>query len=144
MTIPTTKSDRCTAIRKDGKPCTLPRIEGSRYCHVHSPSRAEERRMFSSKGGKARHHRHLKGEIVPVSFRNMDDVYSLLERTIGDLWVMERSISRDKALISAVLAGIKVLEIGAHEERIKRLEELINGRKHTKQIERTGETSEQT
>jgi hypothetical protein len=123
------KSDRCIGIKKDGKPCTLPRTDVKNpYCRMHDPNKKIERIQFSIQGGHARQHLKLYGgEVVPVSFRNMDDAYRLLEWAIGDLQMQPRSINRDKAIVNTILVGIKVLEVGGMEERIKRLEKALYG-----------------
>lgn len=135
--------DRCIATnRKNGKQCKMLHREGSQYCHLHDPKGREKRLLNSSKGGKMvqLQRRLARGEIVPVSFRNMGDVYSLLERTIGDLWRMESSISRDKALIIAIQTGIRVLEVGGYEARLERLEALL-GKQNRKELENGTEYS---
>jgi hypothetical protein len=134
MKPPTTKSDICTATKKDGTPCTMLHLPDSQYCGHHDPRLADKRKLASSLGGQARHHRHLKGEIVPVKFRTMEDAFNLLEWTIGDLRCLERSISRGKAIGNLIQVGMKVLEVGSMEERIRRLEAAVHGRDNRETI----------
>ena len=44
----------CEARKKDGSPCTLPPVEGDRFCWVHSAKTEEARRKGAAKGGRSR------------------------------------------------------------------------------------------
>jgi hypothetical protein len=43
---------RCSGITQAGTACKGIPIDGSGYCYVHHPDRAEERRRHGAKGGK--------------------------------------------------------------------------------------------
>jgi hypothetical protein len=45
---------RCSGITQAGTACKGIPIDGSGYCYVHHPDRAEERRRHGAKGGKRR------------------------------------------------------------------------------------------
>ena len=46
-------TDRCTAIKRDGKRCTKDTEPGSALCWSHDPANEEERRRIAARGGKA-------------------------------------------------------------------------------------------
>src|ERR671916_3044079 len=43
---------KCSGITRAGTACKGIPIEGSQWCYVHHPDRADERRRHGSKGGK--------------------------------------------------------------------------------------------
>jgi hypothetical protein len=121
------KSDICIAKKKDGTPCTVLHLPDSKYCGYHDPRFAQQRRLASSLGGQARHHRHIKGEVVPVKLRSVEALLSNIERVIAESWALDRSIARNKAIIAALTLLMKALEVGSLEERIRQLEEAVHG-----------------
>jgi len=70
----TTKKSQ--AITHSGAPCQAYALAGSDYCSHHDPARATERREARSKGGHARHGRHIGpvGQAEPVPLDTMTDV----------------------------------------------------------------------
>jgi len=50
---------QCTAIKRNGEPCTLPANGSHGLCWAHDPKNAEKRRKGASRGGKAKANREL-------------------------------------------------------------------------------------
>jgi len=112
-------SKKCQATTEKGAPCRAYAITGSDYCFHHDPARTAERRQARSKGGRARHGRHIGpvGQSEPVPLGTMADVAALLGRTINDTLKLENSLQRARAI--GYLAGllINALEMVVEEQR---------------------------
>ena len=46
-------TERCTATKKDGTPCSKEAEPGKHHCWSHDPANEEERRRIASRGGRA-------------------------------------------------------------------------------------------
>jgi hypothetical protein len=113
---------RCQGVKRDGSRCTLPAAAGDSYCWAHSPSHADERKRYASKGGKA------AGRGRPLV--ELGEAKALL-RTLADS-VLDGTVDRsDAAVVSQVLGTflravsteVKVKEHTEFEERLDRLEQ---------------------
>jgi len=118
---------KCQAITHSGAPCQAYALAGSDYCFHHDPARATERREARSKGGHARHGRHIGpvGQAEPVPLDTMTDVAALLKQTINDTLKLENSIQRARTI--GYLAGvcIKALDMADLEQRVAALERVL-------------------
>jgi hypothetical protein len=52
-------SVQCTAVKRNGEPCTLAANGPHGLCWAHDPKNAEKRRRGASRGGKAKANREL-------------------------------------------------------------------------------------
>jgi hypothetical protein len=52
-------ASQCTAVKRNGEPCTLPANGPQGLCWAHDPANAEKRRMGASRGGRAKANREL-------------------------------------------------------------------------------------
>jgi hypothetical protein len=50
---------QCTAVKRNGDPCTLPANGKQGLCWAHDPATAEQRRRRAQKGGRAKANREL-------------------------------------------------------------------------------------
>lgn len=107
MTTTTTRRT-CSAIKTDGAPCGSWAVTGSVFCVVHDPAHAATVAAARQRGGRARHGRNIgsTGTSAPVTLRELADVLVLLERVCTDLYELENSVARGRALVS--LAGVFV------------------------------------
>ena len=124
----TTANRQCKAKNRRGEPCGAFAVADSDYCYWHDPTKARERAEARRRGGQARHGRRISETEFrpPVRVSGVDDIMSILERTILDLLRLENSISRARALIYAASVGLKALEVGELEERIAVLEQKLS------------------
>jgi hypothetical protein len=118
---------KCQAITQDGTPCQAYAVAGSDYCFHHDPARAADRRQARSKGGRARHGRHIGpvGQPEPVTLDTMADVAALLRRTINDTLQLENSLHRARTV--GYLAGLflKAMDMAALEQRVAAVERAL-------------------
>ena len=77
------KGTRCEGKRKDGRPCRVAALPGSRYCLFHDPAQAETRRRAQRKGGTNRSRRAavLPAEAPDAPLKTVPDVVSFLALT---------------------------------------------------------------
>jgi hypothetical protein len=109
---------KCSGITQAGTACKGIPIDGSQWCYVHHPDRADERRRHGSKGGRRGGRGRPVAELGSLRDENADIRRRLLE---GDLLpnvaaVAVQSINTD---IRAVGAALRARE---QEELIERLE----------------------
>ena len=125
----TTTSQTCIATTKSGSQCRAAALPGSSWCWFHDPGKAAERAAARSKGGAARHGRHLDltpGE--PVTVRGVADVMHVLELAVNDALGLEPSIARARCLGYLCGVAYKGLELSTFEERLRVLEEAQHAR----------------
>jgi len=122
---------KCRGTNKDGSPCDAYALDGSDYCFHHDPDCADERREARSKGGRARHGRHIGpvGQSEPVSLDTAADVTALIKRTIDDTLRLENSLRRARTIGYLSNLFLKALDVADLEQRVLALEHLLDMRK---------------
>lgn len=120
-------STSCLGTNSKGEPCQAHRMTSSEFCFWHDPCTVLERAQARRRGGQARHNRRIgpTGQVEPVVIVNVDDLLRLLGETITSLLSLENSIARARAMIQAIGAGGKLLELSTLEERLEALEVLV-------------------
>jgi hypothetical protein len=123
-------TNRCQATTQDGTPCQAYALAGSDYCFHHDPARAAERRQARSKGGRARHGRHISpvGQAEPIVLDTMADVTTLLERAINETLQLENSIQRARTLGYLANLYIKALKMTPFAQRRTRIGRAFDSR----------------
>jgi hypothetical protein len=107
----------------DGRLCRASAIRGERFCYMHDPERAEEAAEARRLGGiRRRRERTLAGAYELGGVRTIEDLMRVVEIVVFDMLGLENSIARARILLSAALAGVKLVETGELEERIAALE----------------------
>jgi hypothetical protein len=105
---------RCTATRKDGRPCTALAVSEG-LCVGHAPQAQEARR----RGGRASARSARLGRLVPP---RLLAVYDMLELALGGVYDGEVDPRVATAMASLAGAMVRVLTAGELEERVRRLE----------------------
>jgi hypothetical protein len=123
---------KCQATTQNGTPCQAYALAGSDYCFHHDPARSSQRREARSKGGRARHGRHIGpvGQAEPIELDTMADVAALLRHVINDTLKLENSLQRARTI--GYLSGLflKALDMAALEQRVIALEHALELREH--------------
>ena len=120
---------QCSFRLATGEPCRAAPLKDSQFCIMHSPEHAQEIQEARKLGGVRR-----KREVTLAGAYEFDGIDSvqgikrILEIAMLDTLAMENSLSRNRTLAYLALASIKVLEVGAHEERIAALEQAVHSR----------------
>lgn len=114
----------CTARNRRGEPCQVRALAGSSFCWFHDPDKAAERKEARARGGRARHGRTMAtaGGSGPVDLATVADVVRVLERSLQDLFALENSISRARAVAYVGSVAVRALELSSLEERVAALE----------------------
>jgi hypothetical protein len=120
----------CSGIRTDGGRCQAQPMRNSEYCLNHDPSRAEENRRRSSKGGKRGGRGRPRVEVTNVKTQLQE---------LADA-VRDNEINRDRADAAVVSQILNVLlraitieaQLREQEEFAQRLEALEAALAHRK------------
>ena len=119
-------ASQCKARKKNGKRCPNP-ASTSGYCFTHDPARATERAAARKLGGFNRRLPVRVSGDEAVKVESMGDVLRLINSVIGDLWLLENSSGRGRALLSAADVAMRALTQDNLEARIAALEEIMRG-----------------
>lgn len=119
----------CQATKRNGRSCGAHAREGSNYCYFHEPSRASERQAARKLGGMRRGSHAGDASSIPARVRSIEDVLTLLDYIRDELAGLDNGIPRGRAFIALAGEYIHALEMGDIEQRLARLEEVINAKK---------------
>ena len=98
-------------------------MRGSEYCFWHNPDTEEQAAEARRLGGfRRRREKALAGAYDFEGLGTVESIRRLLEIAVTDSLGLENSIARARVLISAGLAGIKLLEVVELEARLAALE----------------------
>jgi hypothetical protein len=101
---------KCSAIKRDGSPCTLQALRDSEFCWAHDPRNAEKRRQGQARGGRG-------------PGKSLQDLVTLKAKLVqlGDD-VMDGSAHRGDAAVAAQCYGVAVRAVEA-EVKVRELQE---------------------
>ncbi len=103
---------KCAGSTAEG-PCTAPAQEGSPFCYWHDPSKEEERREASSRGGRAPKTPLDLSNVLeegPKSLRTLEAVAAANESIIGGVLGGRISMDKGRVLINGLRLQASVLE----------------------------------
>lgn len=114
---------------RDGKRCRAYAQEGSKYCFMHDPAKSSDRRKAQKQGGRARTATLAKA-VLPkdtpdISLSTPQEIQQLIASTINQVRRGEIAPQIANAVGYLVNIGIKAIETGDIEERLKRIEEAL-------------------
>ena len=117
---------RCAGRQRDGRPCGAWPIRGEPYCLWHSPDHEEEAREARRLGGlRRKRERAVAGAYDFEGLESIAALRRILEIVAVYTLSLDNGIARSRTLIALVGAATKLLEVGELEERLVRLEGLI-------------------
>jgi len=111
---------KCSGITRAGTACRGTPIDGSRWCYVHHPDHAEERRRHGARGGKRGGRGRPSSELARLQRRFEELAESVLSGEV------ERGVG---AVAGQLLGGARAcvrdgLSAREQEELVERLEQL--------------------
>ena len=119
----------CKGTTDKGLRCLASPIGDSEYCLFHDPEHAEAVRDGRRLGGMRRKREGtLQAAYDLGNLATVEGLQRILEIAVMDAIGLDNSIPRMRALIAAVLAGAKLLEIGEQEERLAAVEAALGPR----------------
>ena len=116
----------CEGRKPDGRACRATPMLDVAYCFWHNPATEEEVTEARRLGGLRR--RREKAVASAYDLGSLDSVPALrrvLEIAVLDALSLDASVARVRLLLSAVLAGAKLLEVGDFEARLAELEAAV-------------------
>ena len=119
----------CKGHKKNGEQCRQAPLRDSDFCFWHDPEHAAEAAEARRLGGLRRKREGtLQGAYEFDGLTSVPDIRRLLEIAVLDALGLENSVNRARVLISAALAGAKLLEVGEQEERLAAIEAALGPR----------------
>jgi hypothetical protein len=113
----------CKGKTRNGAPCKMPVIKGTRLCFTHSPETRAAQAAARKLGGYRSATPHAGNvETIPAQIETIQDARALLAYIKDELLAMDNSIPRARVLLVLHDSFIKSLEIGELEARIAALE----------------------
>ena len=106
-------SRQCAGITREGRRCTVSVSGAQEFCHLHDPTRAEERRRQASRAGRARGNKEvaalkqeLKDLIAEVKAGDLDrnDAAVMIQgyRALKDFIALERQVRETDELAAEI------------------------------------------
>jgi hypothetical protein len=117
---------KCTAVRRDGAPCSAPALPSSAFCFAHDPTQQAALRESRAAGGRAKRRTERAAKLVPASLRpTLEAILAAVEEC------REGTISPQQASGMAALAGAacKLYDVGVLQERLGELEARVGVRR---------------
>ena len=104
---------QCAGITREGRRCTVSVRSAQEFCHLHDPSRTEERRRSASRAGRAKGNKEvadLKVEIksliadVRVGDLDRNDAAVMIQgyRALKDFIALERQVKETDELAAEI------------------------------------------
>lgn len=118
----------CTAMRRDGTPCTARALPNDVMCFAHSATTAQKRQQAYAAGGKGRASAARVRRLVPTTLRPL--LEQILDAVVE---VHEGDLTPGQATAMATLANAaaRLFEQAEFTARLERLEEMSNGQGRT-------------
>lgn len=115
---------RCSYVKANKKRCSANAMIGSKFCFTHNPDVKEQKRAAIIKGGKMSKKNH--SSLPPIILNQSKDVVALLATTINEVrgGIIELKMANCIGYLSGHL--IKAIEVSELEERVSKIEEIIN------------------
>ncbi len=118
----------CRATNRAGAPCSAAHFRGG-WCRWHDPDLADERRVFSVKGGKARSNHARATKVLPRDVLDVERVRGIVGQTIrgvikGDI---EPGVGNCVANLCRVsLAATEMAVLADFDKRLADLESIAD------------------
>ena len=110
----------CTAVRKDGQPCSVRVLVDGSHCFAHAPDRQQARAEARRRGGQNRSAAvRLRGLVPP----RLVPVFDRLEAALAETHAGDLDPKTATAMAALARAMVAVLQAGELEERLRKLEE---------------------
>jgi hypothetical protein len=122
--MPREQQQTCTATRLNGEPCKARALGVDRpFCWAHAPELAAKRDAARANGGLRSQPLHRIRRTLPT---RLSPVAQALEKALVEVHDGKLEPSRATAMAALARALISVLEAAEVEERVRRLEALVN------------------
>ena len=116
----------CQAVTRAGSGCRNNASHGSDFCFFHDPKLAEERKHAQRLGGSRSQRQFLPPDTSDVDLKTPEDVRILISDTVSRLRRGELEPKVCSTIGYLAQVGLKSIEQGDLEERIRRMEETLD------------------
>lgn len=116
---------KCRAQNRRGEPCRSP-PGASGWCWFHDPSRAKQRASARRRGGQRRRVPRVSGDQPPVEIGAPEDVLTVLNAVLRDVWILENCERRAGAIARLASLALTALEVGELERRLEAIESVLS------------------
>jgi hypothetical protein len=118
---------QCAFRFPNGQPCRMAPLKEGQFCWAHSPEHAQEAQEARKLGGL----RKRKEATVSLAYdfeglETVAEIRRLLEIAATDTLSLDNSVSRNRMLVSVVVAALQALDKGELEQRIAVLEQSVH------------------
>ena len=119
----------CKALNENGEPCRQRPFVGRELCFWHDPEFEKEREEARRAGGvNRRREQTLKAVYELFRVSTIEDLQRLLEIGGLGLLALENSVQRNRAIISLVGAGAKLIEVGELAAKLESIRSVLEPR----------------
>ena len=119
----------CRGISKGGEKCLAPPLTNCDFCFWHDPEHASEAAEARRLGGLRRKREGtVQGAYDLEAVDSVQGIRRYLKVGLIDSVSLENSVPRNRAIFSGVVAAVKLLEVGEHEERLAAIEATLGPR----------------
>ena len=128
----------CQGVTSDGLQCQAAAIRGSDFCFFHDPSKEVERREAHAAGGRQNRMKTLDTATSDVKIKDCGDVAALLSETINQVrkGLIDPRIANSVGYLANIT--VRVLSQNELEDRITKLEQLLERRTKVSELILTG------
>jgi hypothetical protein len=133
---PTTQS--CQGVTPEGSRCQAAALRNSDFCFFHDPSKDAERREARAAGGRQNRMKTLNTAASDVQIKDCGDVVELLSETINQVrkGLIDPRVANSVGYLANI--AVRVVEQSELEDRIAKLEELLERRDKVPELSMTG------
>ena len=126
----------------DGSQCKAAAMRDSDFCFFHDPSKRAERREARAAGGRQNRMKTLDAAASDVKIRDCGDVVELLSETINQVrkGLIDPRVGNSVGYLANI--AVRVFEQNELEDRIAKLEQLLEGRNKLPELLMTGEADQ--
>jgi hypothetical protein len=117
-------SPACTALTREGKPCSARPRPGSDRCPWHDEGLSEQRRTWSARGGSRRSNAARAKKELPAGVLTNDQLRGVLGLTIAKVLKGDVEPGVGSSVASLARAYVAVTEAGAVETLQSEVDEL--------------------
>lgn len=114
---------RCEFIKPNGERCGADAMKNSRLCFFHNPKVKKAKREAVIRGGKSPKKNY--NPLEPIEIKDNKDVVKLIAQVINEAREGKIDIRLANCLFYGSGQLIKALEVADLEERVAKLEELL-------------------
>jgi hypothetical protein len=116
-------SRTCKADNKDGASCGAAPLQDGEFCYMHSPEHAEEMQEARRHGGLRKRREETLQVVYEIEgMETVPQLRRVLQIAVLEALGLPNNPARVRALLSSVLVGAKLLDLGDLADRVDDLE----------------------